>query len=92
MGSRANTSTRTEVHSSIISANTNTDADFFEGTTNPFLSGGFNLIGSGNATSAFDQTDDQRGVSDPKLGVLANNGGPTQTHALLAGSRALGAQ
>ena len=28
---------------------------------------------------------------DPKLGPLANNGGPTKTHALLAGSPAIGA-
>jgi CSLREA domain-containing protein len=28
-------------------------------------------------------------VADPKLGPLQNNGGPTQTHALLAGSPAL---
>ena len=26
---------------------------------------------------------------DPKLGPLANNGGPTKTHALLAGSPAI---
>src|SRR5262249_42658944 len=29
------------------------------------------------------------GVADPKLGPLGNNGGPTQTHALLGGSLAL---
>ncbi len=28
-------------------------------------------------------------VADPKLGTLADNGGPTQTHALLAGSPAI---
>ena len=28
-------------------------------------------------------------MSNPKLGALANNGGPTQTHALLAGSPAI---
>jgi len=28
---------------------------------------------------------------DPKLGTLASNGGPTKTHALLAGSPALDA-
>ena len=33
------------------------------------------------------ETSDQPGT-DPRLGALANNGGPTQTHALLAGSPA----
>jgi uncharacterized repeat protein (TIGR01451 family) len=33
----------------------------------------------------------QVGVSDARLAALANNGGPTQTHALLAGSAALDA-
>jgi hypothetical protein len=42
-------------------------------------------------TSAFNQTGDQRGVSDPKLGALAGNGGPTNTHALLATSPATNA-
>jgi len=31
------------------------------------------------------------GVADPKLGPLADNGGPTMTHALLAGSPAINA-
>ena len=31
----------------------------------------------------------QLGVADPKLGLLASNGGPTKTHALLDGSPAL---
>ena len=31
------------------------------------------------------------GISDPELGPLANNGGPTQTMALLPGSPAIGA-
>ena len=86
----------TEVLSSIISDNPGTDVDFFSefGTlTNTFLSRGYNLIGDGNATTppnnAFDQTGDQTGVADPGLGDLADNGGPTQTHALLTGSPAI---
>lgn len=89
--SRSNSSTRTEVLSSIISANTNTDMDFFEGTTNPFLSGGFNLIGDGNATGAFNQTGDQINVADPGLDPLGSYGGPTQTHRLQSDSPALDA-
>jgi hypothetical protein len=82
--------TRTEVLSSIVSANTNTDVDFVSGTgTNSFVSKGFNRIGDGNATAAFNKPGDQSLVMVPGLGPLANNGGPTQTHALLAGSPAI---
>ena len=84
--------TRTEVLSTIVSDNTNTDVDF-DGSTNSFVSKGYNLTGDGNATeppnNAFNQTGDQSGVSNPKLGALSNNGGPTETHALLAGSPAI---
>ena len=79
------TITRTDVLSTMISANTNTDVDFVNDTTNTFVSKGYNLIGDGNATGAFNQT----GVADPGLGALADNGGPTQTHALLTGSPAI---
>ena len=76
--------------SSIVTDNTNTDVDLalFVGT-NSFDSNGYNLIGDGNATSAFNQSGDQSGVIDPKLGALADNGGPTNTHALLSGSPAI---
>jgi hypothetical protein len=88
VASRGNNFTSTEVLSTIISDNTNTDVDFVEGTTNSFVSNGNNLIGDGNATGAFNQTGDQIGA-DPMLGDLADNGGPTQTHALLSGSPAI---
>src|ERR687897_951797 len=87
----------TEVLSSIISENTNTDVDFltdFGTPTNTFLSRGYNLIGDGNATTpdnAFNQTGDQTGVAEPGLGALADNGDPTLTHALLTGSPAIDA-
>jgi len=90
VASVGNTSTRTEVLSSIISANQGTDVDFVFLPTNSFVSEGYNLIGSGNATGAFNQPGDQVG-KDPKLGALAENGGPTQTHALLSGSPAIDA-
>jgi VCBS repeat-containing protein len=83
------TDTRTEVRSTIVAANANTDADFTPGTTNSFDSKGYNLIGDGNATVAFGQEGDQSEVGDPKLGLLTDNGGPTKTHALLAGSPAI---
>ena len=62
-----------------------------------FTSLDFNLIGAGLSSSAFDPmlplnpANDQVGITDPKLGPLANNGGPTRTHALLAGSLAIDA-
>ena len=90
VASVGNTNTTTEVLSSIISANQGTDVDFLDGTTNTFLSKGYNLIGDGNATGAFNQSlQDQVGTTDPKLGALADNGGTTKTHALLAGSPAV---
>ncbi len=78
------------VLSSIIADNTNSDVDNVGAGNNTFTSTGFNLVGSGNAAASFNQGTDQTGVS-AGLGPLANNGGPTQTHALLAGSLAIGA-
>lgn len=74
----------TTISSSIVSANrapaggAATDVD----NTNDgaFTSGDYNLIGTGNATGSFDQPTDQTGVTDPKLGPLQDNGGPTRTH------------
>ena len=60
-----------------------------------FTSGGHNLIGDGAGGTGFtnDVNGDMVGIAgnpiDPKLGPLANNGGRTKTHALLAGSRAI---
>jgi hypothetical protein len=54
----------------------------------PLAPGGHNLD-SGN-TCGFTGPGDLRNI-DPLLGPLANNGGPTQTHALLPGSPAIDA-
>ena len=81
--------TFTVVGNSIIAANSTTDVDLFSGSVNSFTSEGYNVIGDGNATGDFNTTGDQRGVTDPKLGSLQNNGGPTMTHALLTGSPAI---
>jgi hypothetical protein len=55
-----------------------------------WTSSGYNIESPGD-TCAFDQGTDEAGVSanDLKLAALANNGGPTQTHALGAGSVAI---
>ena len=81
---------RNEVYSSIIAGNLGNDVDVVNGGSNTFDSSGFNLIGTGNATGAFGATGDQViGSDDPELGPLADNGGPTWTHALLPRSRAI---
>lgn len=54
----------------------------------PFDSGGHNIESPGN-TCGFDQESDQPGTGEPDLGPLADNGGPTLTHALLEGSAAI---
>jgi CSLREA domain-containing protein len=55
----------------------------------------FSLIGDGSGSSITNTNGNQVGSPsapiDPKLGPLANNGGPTQTHALLLGSPAIDA-
>ena len=89
VASYGNNSTRTEVYSSIISGNAASDVDFVNGAVNSFQSYGFNLIGTGNALSDFNQAGDQTGIVHPMLGPLADNGGPTKTHAVLAVSPAL---
>jgi len=51
---------------------------------------GGNLESPGN-TCRLDQVTDQVSVADPLVGPLADNGGPTFTHALLPGSPAIDA-
>jgi hypothetical protein len=53
-----------------------------------FTSGGYNLVQTPGTTCGFTAVGDLTGV-DPMLGALAANGGPTNTHALLAGSAAI---
>jgi hypothetical protein len=58
--------------------------------TGDITSNGYNIESPGN-TCGFDQGTDQVNVSldDLKLGPLQDNGGPTMTHALGAGSAAI---
>ena len=79
----------TTVTSSIIAGNVNSDVDELTAHSNSIQSGGFNIIGTGSATDNFHAVNDQTGVTDPGLAPLADNGGPTQTHALLASSPAI---
>lgn len=85
-----------EVRNTIIAGNNAPDV------AGKFISRGNNLIGSLNedaivTTSGFtngvnnDQVGTVASPLNPRLGPLANNGGPTQTHALLSNSTALDA-
>ena len=49
---------------------------------------GYSLSSDGSGSSFLVATGDQNNT-DPKLGPLQNNGGPTPTHALLSGSPAI---
>jgi len=78
--------------SSIISGNlisVSIESDFY----GVAISLGHNLIGNGTNASGFlisDQVGTTTTPIDPKVGVLANNGGSTQTLVLLTGSPAIG--
>ena len=74
----------TDITSSIVSGNVNTDIDAT--SNNNLTSSGNNLIGTGNAIDVFDSENDQIGITDPLLGELADNGGPTLTHLPLPNS------
>lgn len=54
----------------------------------PFDSDGYNIESPGN-TCGFDQATDQPAEGELNLGPLADNGGPTKTHALLENSVAI---
>lgn len=78
------------VRGSILALNTATNgANVFGAVT----SRGYNLIGTSSGSSGFSGPGDQVGVSTAQvaLGTLGNNGGATDTRALLAGSRAVDA-
>ena len=85
----SNAQTNATVSSSIIAGNTPNDIDVI-GTGNTITSLGYNLVGDGGGVTAFDQVGDMTGV-DPLLDALADNGGRSQTHALLEGSPAIDA-
>jgi CSLREA domain-containing protein len=74
----------------------NTSASMAQDLNGAFTSQGYNLIGesTGNGlTNAIngDQVGTAGSPIDPLLGPLADNGGPTKTHALMVGSPAIDA-
>ncbi len=80
-----------KLNNTIIAGNTGTLTN--TDVSGAFTSGGFNLIGkSGAGVTGFIAEDFVGTTSnpiDPRLDVLANNGGTTLTHALLPGSVAI---
>jgi hypothetical protein len=83
------------VKNTIIAGNVDDggDGNVHPDCSNPsgtIMSFGYNLIGDETGCAGiFNQTGDQAGTSgspiDPRLGPLADNGGPTFTHALCSG-------
>lgn len=77
-----------EITNSIIAGNSGDDVG------GQVTSVGFNLIGDDTGSTGFGPQDllgTTGAPLDPLLGPLAANGGPTETHALLPGSPAIGA-
>ncbi len=80
------TAFKVHVGNTIIALNTAPTGPDVSGT---FLDNDYNLVfDNTDSGSSFSGTHNILGM-DPKLGPLANNGGPTQTYALLAGSPAI---
>jgi hypothetical protein len=85
------------ITNSIIAGNLDTLFNPAADLIGDYISGGNNIIGDVGSASGFTDgvNNDQVGNSatpvDPMLDVLADNGGSTQTHALLAGSSAIDA-
>jgi CSLREA domain-containing protein len=73
-------------------ASPSTTSDDIRGTGNVDATSSSNLIGACTNCGLSNGTNgNQVGVSNPGLGPLADNGGPTRTHALLPGSPAIDA-
>jgi hypothetical protein len=84
------------VGSTVVARNTAAVApDVISNPSLPFTSLGYNLIGDGTAGYGFangvnqDQVGTAESPSNPLLGPLQPNGGPTFSHALLSGSPAI---
>jgi hypothetical protein len=81
----------TTLRNTIVAGNTSGgNPSDISGNVDP--SSSYNLIGTGGSGGLIDGVNhNQVGVANPGLGTLADNGGPTQTMALLPGSPAIDA-
>ena len=76
---------------SIVAGNLGNDIGLYS-TSLPSLNASDSVLGViQSGVTLIDGGGTQIGVTDPMLGLLANNGGVTKTHALLAGSPAIDA-
>jgi hypothetical protein len=91
VASAGNSNAKTEVHSTIISGNTNSSLDLVGGAVNSFESNNYNLVGSSTAALAKFVESDDLIHNNPMLEALADNGGPTLTHLLMEESPAINA-
>jgi CSLREA domain-containing protein len=88
------TTQNNRIGNTILAGNAAVNGNAAPDAEGPFNSAGFNLIGIGNQSTGFTTaTGDQVGTTaapiNPHLGPLQNNGGPTDTMALLLGSTAI---
>jgi hypothetical protein len=88
--SNGNNGVITNLQSSIVAGNTNGDLAWTL-SNDTFVSLGYNLIGTVVGEPSFALPTDQLNITNPMLGPLADNGGPTKTHAPLPGSPAIDA-
>jgi PKD repeat protein len=83
------------VRNTIVAGNDDLTATVRPDCAGAIASEGHNLIGSTEGCAFASSTGDQAGTAgapiDPLIGALADNGGPTETHALQPGSPATGA-
>ncbi len=87
-----------ELENTIIAGNfdnSSAESDLKPDVSGTFTSNGYNLIGDGTGSTGFDGSGDLVGTSgnpiDPLLDPLQDNGGSTETNALLPGSPAIDA-
>ena len=86
-----NTGGTTTMHNTLVAGNSERRGqtpDCYNVGSSPLVSQGQTLIGTLTGCAYTAAAGDISGL-DPKLGPLADNGGPTPTHALLSGSAAL---
>ncbi len=81
----------TNLKNTIVASNTTASSSGPDLSGTGFISHDFNLIGNTSGVSFTGTTTHDITNVNPLLGPLANNGGATLTHALLAGSPALDA-
>jgi predicted outer membrane repeat protein len=90
----ANDGVASKIGSTIVGGNTATDPNTAaRDVSGNFVSEGYNLVSTNAAANGFTAPGDRVGTAaftlTPGLGPLQDNGGPTKTHTLLAGSPAI---